>query len=359
MTSSSDRSKGLLSSSSQLSLNSSTISSPASTIVTTATTSPTAIKSTSIVHLAAGGLSGLSSSIILQPLDLLKTRVQQSSSTSLRGAIREITSLSQLWRGTLPSAIRTSSGSALYFTTLNATRVYLAKNGLGVTETFQNSRMSNEISPNLKPPTANALSSSSLPKLSSTANLFAGSVVRTVVGTFTMPITVVKVRYESSLYKYTSLYQAFTQILKTEGPKSFFSGTLATAARDAPYAGLYVVFYEHCKTVIPQLLEPATGPGSDAKYLNTSFSAIVNTISAMTSAGLATTITSPFDIIKTRLQLEPKRFTGFVQCCKLIVKDDGVKGLFNGLSLRMVRKAGSAAIAWCIYEEIIRKMDTQ
>ena len=54
-----------------------------------------------------------------------------------------------------------------------------------------------------------------------------------------MPVTVIKVRYESDLYNYKSISSASRSIFAQEGLKGFFSGFGATAVRDAPYAGLY------------------------------------------------------------------------------------------------------------------------
>ncbi|GMG44987.1 unnamed protein product [Ambrosiozyma monospora] len=76
-------------------------------------------------HLIAGFSGGLASAVCLQPLDLIKTRVQQSSSTSILTVFKEVKSVSQLWRGTVPSAIRTSMGSAMYLTSLNMIRITL------------------------------------------------------------------------------------------------------------------------------------------------------------------------------------------------------------------------------------------
>jgi len=36
---------------------------------------------------------------------------------------------------------------------------------------------------------------------------------------------------------------------------------------------------------------------------------------------------------------------------------DGVKSLFHGLGLRMSRKAISSALAWTLYEELIRRAE--
>lgn len=40
---------------------------------------------------------------------------------------------------------------------------------------------------------------------------------------------------------------ALTDIVKQSGPRGLLSGFSASALRDAPYAGLYVVLYERMK----------------------------------------------------------------------------------------------------------------
>jgi solute carrier family 25 protein 38 len=66
------------------------------------------------------------------------------------------------------------------------------------------------------------------------------------------PITVLKARYESSAYaeyRHRSMISALRNIVRQHGVKGLFQGFTATAARDAPYAGLYLVFYEKGKEV--------------------------------------------------------------------------------------------------------------
>jgi solute carrier family 25 protein 38 len=89
---------------------------------------------------------------------------------------------------------------------------------------------------------------SALSKLSASGNLVAGAVARTSVGFVLNPITILKARYESSSYtQYHSLAGAFRSLFTSGGVRGLFQGFTATAVRDAPYAGIYVVFYEKCK----------------------------------------------------------------------------------------------------------------
>ena len=293
-------------------------------------------------HFVAGLCSGLTSSILLQPADLLKTRVQQSQKTAallptLKAILSSDNPIRGLWRGTLPSALRTGFGSALYFTSLNALRQTIAQTGPPIALANPND-------------TAKTNSTSALPKLSNTANLATGAAARVAAGFVMMPVTVLKVRYESDFYAYRSLVSAGRDILRTEGVRGLFAGFGATAVRDAPYAGLYVLFYEQLKRDLALF---TTSGGEDRRMSSSS----INFISGGIAAGMATTITNPFDAVKTRLQLMPAKYGNMMRAVKLMIREDGVRSLFGGLGLRISRKALSSALAWTVYEELILRAE--
>lgn len=207
--------------------------------------------------------------------------------------------------------------------------------------------------------------SSSLPKLSNLANLTTGAVARAGAGFMLMPMTIIKVRYESNLYAYKSIMGAGRDIFLTEGLRGFFSGFGATAIRDAPYAGLYVLFYEQLKKRLSHIVHTDSSTSTATSSISTplatmklSTSASINFASGVLAAGLATAITNPFDAIKTRIQLQPKKYTNLVMAGRKMVGEEGVKSLFDGLGLRMGRKAVSSALAWTIYEEMIRRAES-
>lgn len=288
--------------------------------------------------------------MLLQPADLLKTRVQQSRSTTLLATIRSIASgpspLRQFWRGTLPSTLRTGCGSAIYFSSLNALRQNIAR-----------AKLSQDVGTRGAAGAGDG-HSSSLPKLSNVQNLTTGAAARTWAGFLMMPITVLKVRYESSLYNYKSLFLASNDIFRTEGPRGFFAGFGATAVRDAPYAGLYVLFYEQSKRRLSALalnIESKSNPTSPS--LSGSTSAGINFLSGVLAAGAGTTISNPFDAIKTRLQLMPQKYGNMVKAAKMMLSEEGVRSLFDGLGIRIARKAISSALAWTVYEEMVRRFE--
>lgn len=103
-------------------------------------------------------------------------------------------------------------------------------------------------------------------KLSPAGDLIVGSTARTGVGFILMPFTLLKTLSEASLpplpldARLTSMTQAsvsnpasasnggaftaLSTLYKTGGLKALWRGSIPTALRDAPGAGLFIVFYE-------------------------------------------------------------------------------------------------------------------
>ncbi|OWZ37130.1 solute carrier family 25, member 38 [Cryptococcus neoformans c8] len=315
-------------------------------------------------HLLSGALSGLSSAVVLQPLDLLKTRLQQSQGDigskrqRLRGVVNQVIKddgISGLWRGTIPTLVRNVPGVAVYFYSLSAIRNRLsAIPYFSITVPVSENRISTS-SGQMK---REAGSRSAIVKLSSGGNLLAGAVGRTSVGFVLSPITVIKARFESNRYSnYHSILGALSSLYRTQGVKGFYQGFTATAVRDAPYAGLYLVFYEKSKELAGRL------PGVP--------NAALHSCSGIMAATLATIITSPADVIKTRMQVNPTEHPTLrkaiarviqVRCLACILghspirhtlQERGPLGFFSGTSLRISRKAASAAIGWTVYEGLL------
>lgn len=211
---------------------------------------------------------------------------------------------------------------------------------------------------------ADVTPTSALPKLTTPANLVSGAVARATVGTIMMPVTVLKVRYESTLYSSSystlGLLGSARSIARTEGLRGFFAGAGATAVRDAPYAGLYVAFYEWGKKGLAGLVVnvPSEGDIQEVKQSATS-SASINFTSGALAATLATAATNPPDAVKTRLQLYPGKYRNGVQAVKVMLREEGWRSLFDGLGLRVARKALSSALAWTVYEELVRRAEAR
>ncbi|KAJ7229090.1 solute carrier family 25 member 38 [Mycena pura] len=281
-------------------------------------------------HLFSGALSGFASTVCLQPFDLLKTRLQQEDgprhTTSILRSSRQIVAsqgLIGLWRGTGATLIRNVPGVAMYMTGLTQLRTVMAKSPYFAVVNSSDTR-----------------NASVLPKLSSQGNLLAGATMRVAVGFMLNPISVLKARYESNMYAYTSLTSAFLSIARL-GPSELFRGFLASSLRDAPYAGIFVLLYEGIKRQSVSVFRPT----SDAQ------STLMHTMSAASAGAIATMATHPFDVIKTKVQVRSEeRYRGFYQTVQTVWTQRGPAGFFDGASLRLSRKVFSSAIGWAVYE---------
>lgn len=57
---------------------------------------------------------------------------------------------------------------------------------------------------------------------------------------------------QSGRFGYGSVYGALKNIYQTEGVRGMFSGLTATLLRDAPFSGIYLMFYTQTKNLTPQ-----------------------------------------------------------------------------------------------------------
>ena len=87
-----------------------------------------------------------------------------------------------------------------------------------------------------------------------------------------------------------------------------------------------------------------------------SLSIPINFTSGALAAMMATTATNPFDAVKTRLQLMPGKYGNMASAALLMVRGEGWRSLFDGLGLRVGRKAVSSALTWTGYEELVRRV---
>ncbi|KAF5336507.1 hypothetical protein D9611_006587 [Ephemerocybe angulata] len=295
-------------------------------------------------QLASGALSGLATTVILQPFDLLKTRMQQGGlpvpkhgrphASMVLAISREIVrtqGLRGLWRGTEASLYRNVPGVAMYMASLTQLRGFLATSPhFTFVQTKKTSRNANG-------------SRSVLPTLTSSGNLAAGAAARVTIGFLLNPFSVLKARFESNMYNYQSVGQGMGMMVRS-GPSELFRGFLASAMRDAPHAGIFIVFYEQIKKDASYLFAPQTTAQSSA----------VHAFSAASAGALATITTQPFDVIKTRIQVRPEgEYHSILRTVKLVLRERGPLGLFDGASLRMSRKVLSSAIGWVVYEAVL------
>lgn len=270
----------------------------------------------------AGSFSGTFSTVLFQPLDLVKTRLQNTPTTIVNGrhgAVSMLTIFSSiiqqehirgLWRGMTPSIARCVPGVGLYFSSLDYIKSHY-----------------------LHGRTPNALESIAM-----------GFCARSMSGAILIPITVVKTRVESGVYGYNSMVSALKEIYRTEGIRGMTCGLVPTLFRDAPFSGLYLMFYTQTKQLVPKDL------------INSPYSSPIHFTCGLTAGILASVVTQPADVLKTKMQLYPNKFNGLWSVIVYVHNNYGVQGYFKGMVPRMLRRTLMAAMAWTVYEQISKQL---
>ncbi|EMD62538.1 hypothetical protein GGP41_001950 [Bipolaris sorokiniana] len=98
--------------------------------------------------------------------------------------------------------------------------------------------------------------------------------------------------YFNSGYNYRSTIDAARTIARTEGYSALFHGYKATLWRDLPFSALQFAFYEEER-------------GWAKKYMGTNNIGLpLEIVTAATAGGMAGVITTPLDVVKTRIQTQ-------------------------------------------------------
>ncbi|XP_028842979.1 mitochondrial glycine transporter A-like [Denticeps clupeoides] len=268
-----------------------------------------------------GSLSGTCSTLLFQPLDVVKTRLQtlQGGAHPGSGRVGMVTvilsvvrteKLLGLWKGVSPSFARTIPGVGIYFSS------YFS--------------MKQRFFPDRPPGALEAVL------------LGAGS--RTVAGVCMLPVTVIKTRFESGRYNYGGVLAALRSVCQTEGPWALFSGLAATLLRDVPFSGLYVMFYTEAKGAMPQEIHSSP------------YAPMGNFTCGMMAGILASLVTQPADVVKTHVQISPQRFRRTADAVRYVYTEHGVSGFFRGAVPRSLRRTMMAAMAWTLYERLMAQL---
>ncbi|KAK8810854.1 hypothetical protein WA556_003937 [Blastocystis sp. ATCC 50177/Nand II] len=294
----------------------------------------------------AGIFAGVSEHIVFFPIDTVRTTLQAVSSDEIRRSIKDrqgdfraavgsrggvfrARNVEQyakynvvrqhvhsqgwrvLWRGMSPTLCACIPAHALYFSIYESTKAYLGGKDN---------------------------------KLHANASAIAGALASVAHDAVMTPLDVVKQRMQLGLYPRP--YVAFRSILKNEGFGALYASYFTTILMNIPNAAVLVVTNDWMKSV----LNPSG---------NQNFSAFL--VSGLVAGALSGFVTCPLDVIKTRIQTQAsdstvvtRKYTGFWQTFKLMLKEEGVRSLFMGVSTRIMQQAPSAALSWTVYESVKR-----
>ncbi|EFC46727.1 predicted protein, partial [Naegleria gruberi] len=165
---------------------------------------------------------------------------------------------------------------------------------------------------------------------------------------FTNPIEIVKIRLQvqGELARTEGIApKGAIQICKELGLKGLYKGASACFARDIPFSGIYFPLYAFLKEEFRKEGETATSGGNLF-------------IAGSIAGGVSAASVTPFDVIKTRLQVEARagqtQYRGIAHCAKTIMKEEGPTAFFKGTVPRVLRSSPQFGVTLLAYEALHR-----
>lgn len=137
-------------------------------------------------------------------------------------------------------------------------------------------------------------------------------------------------------------------IVRNLGIVGLYKGVGACLLRDVPFSMIYFPTYAHLKKdVFGETQTKSLG--------------VVQLLTAGAIAGMpAAYLTTPADVIKTRLQVEARKgeatYSGLVDAAKTIYKEEGFKAFFKGGPARILRSSPQFGFTLAAYEVLSKAL---
>lgn len=274
---------------------------------------PVVIPAGSVLRAAlVGGLTCAMSTSLMHPIDTIKTRVQASALSFLEIASKlPQIGTRALYRGSIPAIWGQFTSHGL-------------RTGIFETSKF----LLTNVAPTLTEIQVQSLSS------------FTGTVLGTAVRT---PCEVLKQRLQVGMFD--NVGAAIIGTWKQDGPQGFFRGAGAMLFREVPFYVAGMGLYAESTKLAQRLANRELAPWE------------IIAVGAL-SGGFAAVLTTPFDVMKTRMMTSPPgEPTTIVAITFSILKQDGPLGLFKGAVPRFFWIAPLGAMNFAGYELAKKAMD--
>jgi len=289
----------------------------------------------------AGAVAGLVSRFIIAPLDVIKIRLQLQihslsdplSYSGIHGptykgivrttaAIWQHEGLTAFWKGNIPAEALYLMYGGIQFLSYRTISALLAAPEMPIHPS----------------PTA--------------TSFLAGATAGTLSTTATYPLDLLRTRFAAQGPEkvYPSLLGGIRQIARNEGPRGFFRGLGAANLQIVPYMGLFFAAYESLKPILADSPLPLLALGS-----SDGVAGVLASVSAKTAV-------YPLDTVRKRLQVQgpsrakyvhrniPEYTAGAIETVKMILAREGVRGMYRGLTVALVKAAPTSAVTMWTFE---------
>jgi len=261
--------------------------------------------------LASAVISG-TSTLALHPLDTVKTMLQASKGGSIVSVFKDAAKMGRtgVYRGIIPATVGAASSQGFRVGVFEAVKL--------------GTRVLLPSIPDLQVQT-----------IASGMGSFIGTAVR-------IPCEVLKQRLQAG--QYPGVWQATTSVMKKDGVKGLFRGSAATLSREIPFYVIGMVAYEQFKKAAVAYSLEKRGREDLEAWETIALGAL--------SGALAAALTTPFDVLKTRLMTSAigAQTVPITTLAKKLVAEEGPGALFKGALPRALWIAPVGAMNFAGYE---------
>jgi len=247
------------------------------------------------IALISGACAGTSVDVALFPIDTIKTRLQSPQGFIKSGGFKGI------YKGLSAAALGSAPGAAAFFTTYETFKPIIDSQ-------ISNNTTNNDINSN---PLTHMISASF------------GEISACLIR---VPTENVKQNLQTGQYKTFS--NAVNMIYKHKSIYGFYTGYFTTVFREIPFSFIQFPIWERLKLIW-------------IKYINNNndIKPYQGAICGSISGGISGGLTTPLDVIKTRLMLGAPsneiEYKGFIDCSSRLYIEKGFNGFWQGLTPRV------------------------
>ncbi|KAJ8919155.1 hypothetical protein NQ315_012141 [Exocentrus adspersus] len=147
--------------------------------------------------------------------------------------------------------------------------------------------------------------------------------------------------------QFNGTLDAFVKIGRNEGITSLWSGLSPTLVLSIPATIAYFVSYEQMRLKLKDWYNNNKSPGESCKQPHW-----IPMLSGSTARVISATTVSPLELIRTKMQSKKLSYLEIGEGLRLLIKQDGVRGLWKGVFPTLLRDVPFSAVYWMNYETI-------
>lgn len=308
-------------------------------------------------YLIAGLLGGVTSTLVLHPLDLLKVRFAVSDGQSklkkdyrsIRNAVSTIAreeGYKGFYKGVLPNCLGAGTAWGLYFLFYNTVKKQMLettqKPSLGVFEHMGAGAIAGALTTAITNP---------IWVIKTRLCLQYGNVstAPTTASSSTATTSIPKIKENNPLpesKRYSGTWDALKKVYKYEGLSGLYRGFIP-GLLGVSHGALQLAAYEEMKKFYFQRYDLPSDQNLDTFHYLTC---------AAASKLLAASVTYPCQVLRARLQDQHVNYTGVIDVFKRTLRYESYLGFYKGFSAYMLHVTPNICIVFLIYETVTKAL---